>query len=746
MRSLITGVSGFLGIHLMGELLREEGEFVLLTRRDPDALLSTLAEGLHAIGTSEHLIDRLPERCEPLRVDLLEHRFGLAELQFKQLAAGVDAIWHLAALVELGATLDAVRATNVTGTRRVLEFAAAGGVPNLYHVSTAFVAGRRKLRGRVRENELDDSHGFETTYERSKYEGELLVRDFARKSGGRVLVMRPSILVTDRAPHPALPEHLLLRLRRSIDAAVRLRGQARKPVHELTTVRLVGDEHGHLSFLPVDAAASTMVELSRKAPAGLNTYNVVHHCEVPVPVVFDVLRSLSPLPLTMVPDSPADPNVYERSSRRGAAGSFTPYLTHRRIFDDTNTRGVIGDPIDTTVVGLDYLLAGIGLNRDDLAALAPTTGTRKISRRLPQPEPLAYPRPSIPVVPTRQPTFVVTTGRSGSTTLSRVLRAHPSVLSLNEFFASVRTSTTPDAILPAARFWSALAEPHPLFDPLIRGGGRMSELLYPNLVGARYDAHTTGIPAISLMTLPHLSTDPDLMFDELAVEIADWPDRITCDHFQHLFGWLATRLQRPVVVERSGLSLGWIPWLRRSFPEAKFLHLHRDGPDTALSMSQHAPFRAMTLIQDALQAADIVDDNAGGRWVVDPAQMPAEAAELFGDSIDYEHLMGLDIPLDRFGRLWSELVETGLGALADLPDDKHLPVAYQDLITDTDHQLTRIAQFLDVPASPDWLTIGAAEFDPARNRSARHRLPETVYRSLEDACAPATRLLAGQDC
>jgi hypothetical protein len=41
--------------------------------------------------------------------------------------------------------------------------------------------------------------------------------------------------------------------------------------------------------------------------------------------------------------------------------------------------------------------------------------------------------------PLRSLTFVVTAGRSGSTAVSAILRSHPDVLSLSEFFLCLRT-------------------------------------------------------------------------------------------------------------------------------------------------------------------------------------------------------------------------------------------------------------------------------------------------------------------
>ena len=116
------------------------------------------------------------------------------------------------------------------------------------------------------------------------------------------------------------------------------------------------------------------------------------------------------------------------------------------------------------------------------------------------------------VHPMRGLTFVVTAGRSGSTALSQILNGHRDVLSLNEFYVSVRTLPSVNPPLSGEQFWRGLAEPHPIFDAMVRGEAGTPEFIYPRLAGTRFDANTTGIPAISLMTLPHLSSDPDGRF------------------------------------------------------------------------------------------------------------------------------------------------------------------------------------------------------------------------------------------
>ena len=101
-----------------------------------------------------------------------------------------------------------------------------------------------------------------------------------------------------------------------------------------------------------------------------------------------------------------------------------------------------------------------------------------------------------------------------------------------------------------------------------------------------------------------LGADPDWLFDELAAEVPRWPRRPAAAQYQDLFGYLAKTLGRPVVVERSASSLHLIPLLHAQFPAARFVHLHRDGPDCALSMSRHPAFRREILALGAVRVRE----------------------------------------------------------------------------------------------------------------------------------------------
>lgn len=339
----------------------------------------------------------------------------------------------------------------------------------------------------------------------------------------------------------------------------------------------------------------------------------------------------------------------------------------------------------------------------------------------------------------RSLTFVIGTGRSGSTALSRILNAHPDVLSLNEFMASVGDAAFPEGRLTGPEFWQTLFRPAPHFERMIRSGLPLPEFLYTRRPG-RYTAETTGIPALSLMVLPHLTEDPDGLLDELGTEVVQWPERTAAEHHRALFGLLCARFGRTAVVERSGYSTGWAPGLRAAFPDARFVHMFRDGPDCALSMSRHPGYRTISLLREIKAWAGV--DSFADLTPEHVRALPADLAPLLDERFDPALVRDRDIPLRTFGALWSELVTEGTRFLGELPADQRSTLSYENLLDRTDQELTRLADFIGVAPLPEWLLAASELLDHSRRGSAR-RLSAAEFDELSESCAPGTRVLEG---
>jgi thioester reductase-like protein len=197
MSVLITGATGFLGMELLARLLQDGDRRVW-------ALVRAASQGeaeRRVRTTLASLVpdpDAVAERVVPVAGDLMRDGLAIEPHLREELAESVDEIIHSAASVSFTLPLEEARAVNVEGTRHVLELALlaasrGAGMRRFAHVSTAYVAGTH--RGAFGEHDLARGQHFNNTYERSKWEAELLVR---RHDGHLpVQVFRPSIVVGD---------------------------------------------------------------------------------------------------------------------------------------------------------------------------------------------------------------------------------------------------------------------------------------------------------------------------------------------------------------------------------------------------------------------------------------------------------------------------------------------------------------------------------------------------------------------
>jgi thioester reductase-like protein len=185
---LVTGATGFLGMHLVNQLLDQAPELSL-------ALLIRDKPGQSGRQRAESFLSRRHlSRVQVFSGDVSLPNLGLDATSRQHLTAEVTRVIHSAATVRFDHTLDEARQTNVEGTRHILDFAAASRkLRSLAYVGTAYVAGERN--GLVLESELAVGQNYRNTYEQSKSEAEALVRSRLGSLPG--IILRPSIIVGD---------------------------------------------------------------------------------------------------------------------------------------------------------------------------------------------------------------------------------------------------------------------------------------------------------------------------------------------------------------------------------------------------------------------------------------------------------------------------------------------------------------------------------------------------------------------
>lgn len=287
-------------------------------------------------------------------------------------------------------------------------------------------------------------------------------------------------------------------------------------------------------------------------------------------------------------------------------------------------------------------------------------------------------------------------------------------------------------LMDGKRFWSILSAAPRYFSFMLRHGLNFPELLYPTDNPTARFSSQTGVPGILLTTLPHLTEDHDALFDALAEEVCRSPQMTIGVHYRRLFDRLAEHFGKRQWVERSGALL-WVDDLQSLFPDARFVHIVRDGRDVALSMQEHNSYRlglAWQKIEASLGVHPFCDPD---RTHLD--RLPTELRPFLPERFDRDAFQAFRMPLAACGAYWGFQLDGGLKHFSALPSDRLLNLRYEDFFTDAKRQLDTLAGFMgDEFIDEDWSAHCAATVRPPR--STWRDLPDEDAQVLTEACRP----------
>jgi len=212
-RVLLTGATGFLGAHLLAELLDRTGAQVhcLVRAESPEVAAARLRANLRRAG-----LDVPPERLArvvPVVGDLSKPLLGLGEREFDGLAESVDAIYHNGAVMNFVLTYRWMMPPHVGSTVDVLRLATRYATKPLHLTSTLGVYLGTAYDGRLvtETDPAEDPTGLDTGYLTTKWVADTMaVR--ARERGVPVSVHRIAAIVGDVRTGTAKAESYLSRL------------------------------------------------------------------------------------------------------------------------------------------------------------------------------------------------------------------------------------------------------------------------------------------------------------------------------------------------------------------------------------------------------------------------------------------------------------------------------------------------------------------------------------------------------
>ncbi|MEV7189597.1 amino acid adenylation domain-containing protein [Kitasatospora sp. NPDC093102] len=259
---LLTGASGFVGAFLLAALLRRTDARVHCPVRSRDRaharqkVARTLTRFDLATDEAPEAADRIV--CFP--ADLAEPGLGLEPGRADELADTLDLVIHSAAQVNFLYPYEALRRTNVEGTREIVRLAAGRGVPLHFLSTIAVLAGFGTAGVRHVDEDLPLDHADRLTmgYAESKWVAEEVLRN-AADQGLPVAVYRPYEITGDRHTGACNTDTAICSLFKTI-----------------SETGLAPDIPLPLDFVPVDYLADAVVHIATGHRTTRRTYHLTN--------------------------------------------------------------------------------------------------------------------------------------------------------------------------------------------------------------------------------------------------------------------------------------------------------------------------------------------------------------------------------------------------------------------------------------------------------------------------------------
>ncbi|KAK0554919.1 hypothetical protein OC845_000560 [Tilletia horrida] len=294
---LLTGVEGFVPLHILAELLRQDSEVKIISMgttdvSTADALASTL-DAYKLLDTEAGVSKSdLAARVTHIKGTLSAPRFGLNPIEFRQLARSVTSIYHCGTEVSLLKTYLDLRPVNVLSTLDIIELAAQHATPIHYlstwsapHLRTwstakQIVAGPENILDPIAADHFEPESQSEHGYFKTRWVSEMLLGKAASVHGHNVSIYRPSAAIASTITEVQAPAGDFVR--------GMISGMIRKAA--------VPDAKAGYSidFVPVNYIASGFVAIAKNSDSSTTDSGVAqfYHLNNPAPMP---LHALTPL-------------------------------------------------------------------------------------------------------------------------------------------------------------------------------------------------------------------------------------------------------------------------------------------------------------------------------------------------------------------------------------------------------------------------------------------------------------------
>lgn len=268
----LTGSTGFLGSHILFDLIKSGAKVYCLIRSSNEQQakikLKKILENYKIRLNLEALFKE--EKMVIVVGDLNKPNFGMDDFDYNKLAEDVGVVIHCGARVNHILDYNALRETNVNGTKRVLEFAAINS-KRLYYISTlSAVSPGDELQSQNKTtteqpvvcNESIPDGG----YAQTKFVSEILLNQAKQKMQMDITIFRVCCWVLGSSEFGITPieQNHLLSL---VSGCVQIKSAPNWDIN--------------VNILPVDIVSESIVKITQQPVKNIKPlYNIYNKCQV----------------------------------------------------------------------------------------------------------------------------------------------------------------------------------------------------------------------------------------------------------------------------------------------------------------------------------------------------------------------------------------------------------------------------------------------------------------------------------
>ncbi|WP_260989988.1 amino acid adenylation domain-containing protein [Paenibacillus xylanexedens] len=281
---LLLGATGFLGIHLLYEVLvKTQADVHCIVRgNNLSNAQNRLYEKLMYYFGDSHA-DQFPDWMKRIYVypgDITKSNFGLESEEYLRLGEVVDVVVNAAAIVKHYGYYEEFEKTNVQGVQHTIDFCLTYQI-SLHHMSTISVAGKYvedEQEHLFTESDLFIGQNYDDNfYIRSKFEAERLI--FETK-GLRFTIHRLGNLtgrISDGTFQKNIEENMFyLQLKTFIDV-------------QMIFPEILGFM---VEFTPIDFCSSVVVDIMQSTDAIGKVFHIINHRHVSFGRIYEALQKL----------------------------------------------------------------------------------------------------------------------------------------------------------------------------------------------------------------------------------------------------------------------------------------------------------------------------------------------------------------------------------------------------------------------------------------------------------------------